>query len=324
MNGETDELIVKGAWPRLDRFLQEQIQGLSRSQMQKLIRGGRVLVNGQCVKVGHTLANGDRVWVSRPEPEEMAEPEPSTPDPTVLFEDAHILVVDKPAGLVVHRAEGYRGYALADWLLARRPEVARLSGDRERRGIVHRLDRDTSGVMVMAVSEKALVRLQRAFRERRVDKTYLALARGCPFPFEGAIEAPLGRDAADRTKMTVVADGGRFARSEYAVVAETPRYCALSVRLITGRTHQIRVHLAAIGHPVVGDRVYGHSGDRLAPRQMLHAWRLTLNHPQTGETLTFEAPLPSDLREAMASLGLVIDDDVVIGSRSTVNTRSED
>jgi len=324
VNGDTDELTVEGAWPRLDRFLQDRIAGLSRSQIQKLIRGGDVLVNGQHVKVGQALVNGDRVRVRMPEAESTTEPEPDTPNPTVLFEDEHVVVVAKPAGLVVHRAEGHRGYALADWLLARRPEVGRLSGDPERRGIVHRLDRETSGVMVMAVSEEALLALQQAFRERRVGKTYLALAHGCPTPAEGAIEAPLARDAAERTRMTVVSEGGRFARSEYAVIASTPRHSLLSVRLITGRTHQIRVHLAAIGHPVVGDRVYGHSGDRLAPRQMLHAWRLALDHPQTEKALTFEAPLPDDLIEAMNNLGLIIDDDVVSSSRSSVSMGSEE
>ena len=324
MNSEPDELIVEGRWPRLDRFLQERIAGLSRSQLQKLIRSGDVLVNGQRVKAGQALADGDHVRVSRPISETTAERERDTPDPTVLFEDAHIVVVDKPAGLVAHRAEGYGGFALADWLLARRPEVARLSGEPKRLGIVHRLDRDTSGVMVLAVSEMALLGLQQAFRERRIDKTYLALALGCPEPEEGAIEAPLKRDSAERTKMAIVADGGRYARSEYSVVAKTPRHSVLAVRLITGRTHQIRVHLAAIGHPVVGDRVYGHQSSRLASRQMLHAWRLGLRHPKTGESLQFMAGLPSDFRETMDSLGLRIDDGVVSAGYSVAHTLSEE
>jgi 23S rRNA pseudouridine1911/1915/1917 synthase len=221
----------------------------------------------------------------------------------VVYEDDDLLVVDKPAGMVVHPAYGHREGTLVNALLARYPGLA--VGDAGRPGIVHRLDRDTSGLIVVAKTEIALKHLRRQFKSRGVQKTYLALVHGRPPTSEGIIEAPVGRDPRQRKRMAVV-PGGRAARTRYRLLEELGNYALLAVWLETGRTHQIRVHLAWLGVPVAGDKVYGGGrGVRLTQRDMgldrqfLHAWRLSFEHPGGKGRVELEAPLPSDLQGAL-------------------------
>lgn len=291
----------EAAGERLDRWLADQFPDTTRSQVQKWIREGRVLVDGGSVsKGGVKLEGGERVTVFKPPPE-PALPQPESISLDVLYEDDQVLVVNKPAGLVVHPAPGHRSGTLVNALLAHYPELAQ--GDTERPGIVHRLDKDTSGVLVVAKNTAALEFLQRQFRRREVQKEYLALVHGHPDSTRGIIGAPIGRDPRHRQRLWVVPDG-RPATTEFEVIERFAGYTLLLVRPVTGRTHQIRVHLAAIGHPVVGDPVYGprRSGrDLPLKRHFLHAWRLTLTLPD-GRRMTFEAPLPPDLEETLAVL----------------------
>lgn len=294
---ESRELVAAGG-ERLDLFLAAQTPGVSRSRAQRLIAAGLVTVNGRRGRPGLQLKPGDRVVVRIPPPPpgELA-PEPLPLE--ILYEDDDLLVVNKPAGLTVHPGPGHASGTLAHALLAHRPELARV-GEALRPGIVHRLDRDTSGVMVVAKHEVARANLVRQLAERRVQKTYLALVRGEPRPPAGVIEAPLGRDPRHRQRMAVV-EGGREARTQYQVRERFAGAALLEVRPETGRTHQVRVHLAAIGHPVLGDPVYGRRSE-LVPRQFLHALRLRLRLPSSGEEREFEAPLPQDLEAALARL----------------------
>jgi 23S rRNA pseudouridine1911/1915/1917 synthase len=306
---ETVTLEAEGSGERLDVFVARRCTGLSRSFVQRLIREGRVTVGGRPGRAGQRLEQGDRVLVRMP-PEA---PEPLRPEPmplAIVYEDADLLVVDKPAGLTVHPAAGVRRGTLAAALLAYRPELAGVGGP-ERPGMVHRLDRDTSGLLVVAKNEAARAALARQWKERQVEKGYLALVHGRLEPPQGVIDAPIGRDTRHRQRMAVV-EGGRAARTAYRVqrylpvqqagLPETPRgrdiYSLVEVTPSTGRTHQIRVHFAALGHPLVGDRVYGRPSAVLG-RQFLHAHRLAFRHPVDGRPLEFESPLPEDLQVAL-------------------------
>ncbi len=310
---ETVTLEAEGSGERLDVFVVRRCSGLSRSLVQRLIREGRVTVGGRPGRAGQRLERGDCV-VARMRPDV---PQPLRPEPiplTIVYEDADLLVVDKPAALTVHPAAGVRRGTLAAALLAYRPELAGVGGP-ERPGIVHRLDRDTSGLLVVAKNEAARAALARQWKERQVEKGYLALVHGRLEPPQGVIDAPIGRDARHRQRMAVV-EGGRAARTAYRVrrylpagqagLPETPRgrdvYSLVEVTLSTGRTHQIRVHFAALGHPLVGDRVYGRPSTVLR-RQFLHAHRLAFRHPVDGRPLEFESPLPEDLQVALERVG---------------------
>jgi 23S rRNA pseudouridine1911/1915/1917 synthase len=218
----------------------------------------------------------------------------------VIYEDEDVIVVDKPAGLTVHPAPGHPSGTLVNALLAMAPELAE-GREMMRPGIVHRLDKDTSGLLVVAKSERARASLIHQLKEREVHKTYVALVRGVPDPAQGTIEAPVGRHPRNRKKMAVVASG-RDAETRYRVREVLDSFALLEVEPVTGRTHQVRVHLAAIGHPVVGDGVYGRSSPLVA-RQFLHAWRLAFELPSSGRLVEFESPLPADLRAALRSLG---------------------
>ncbi len=291
----------EAAEERLDRWLTAQFPDVSRSQVQKWIREGRVLLDSEPVsKGGVRLEGGERVTVLKPPPTPtVPEPEPIPLD--VLYEDDQVLVVNKPAGLVVHPAPGHPSGTLVNALLARYPQLAQ--DGMERPGIVHRLDKDTSGVLIVAKNTAALEFLQRQFRRREVQKEYLALVHGHPDSTRGVIGAPIGRDPRHRQRLWVVPEG-RPATTEFEVQERFPGYALLLVRPVTGRTHQIRVHLAAIGHPVVGDPVYGprRRGRELPlKRHFLHAWRLTITLPN-GRRVTFEAPLPEDLEKTLAVL----------------------
>jgi len=302
---ETVALEAEGSGERLDVFVVRRCPGLSRSLVQRLIREGRVTVGGRPGRAGQRLERGDRVVVRMP-PEA---PEPLRPEPiplTIVYEDADLLVVDKSAGLTVHPAAGVRRGTLAAALLAYRPELAGVGGP-ERPGIVHRLDRDTSGLLVVAKNEAARAALVRQWKEQQVEKGYLALVHGRLEPLQGVIDAPVGRDQRHRQRMAVV-EGGRAARTAYRVQrylqggpSDRDVYSLVEVTPSTGRTHQIRVHFAALGHPLVGDRVYGRPSAVLG-RQFLHAHRLAFRHPVDGRLLEFESPLPDDLRQALERL----------------------
>ena len=302
---ETVALEAEGSGERLDVFVARRCPGLSRSFVQRLIREGGVTVGGRPGRAGQRLEQGDRVVVRMP----AEAPEPLRPEPiplTILYEDADLLVVDKPAGLTVHPAAGVRRGTLAAALLAYRPELAGVGGP-ERPGIVHRLDRDTSGLLVVAKNEAARAALVRQWKEQQVEKGYLALVHGRLEPLQGVIDAPVGRDQRHRQRMAVV-EGGRAARTAYRVQrylqggpSDRDVYSLVEVTPSTGRTHQIRVHFAALGHPLVGDRVYGRPSAVLG-RQFLHAHRLAFRHPVDGRLLEFESPLPDDLRQALERL----------------------
>ncbi len=301
------EIQVSGEKDRLDRFLAAQVPELSRSAAQRLIEAGQVTVNGEPVKASYKTRPGDRVVVLLPGDEPLKLVAEAIPL-QIVYEDTDLLVVDKPAGMVVHPAPGHSSGTLVNALLARYPELAVAGGDRP--GIVHRLDRDTSGLIVVARNDRTRRALQRQFKERQVHKAYLALLEGHLQPAWGRIEAPIGRDPHHRQRMTVL-PGGREALTEYHVLEQFAHsvgpaagdYSLVEAEPLTGRTHQIRVHFASIGHPVVGDAVYGRRRSRLAvPRQFLHARRLAFKHPRTGQRLEFEAPLPADLAAILALL----------------------
>nr|WP_290665820.1 RluA family pseudouridine synthase [Ardenticatena sp.] len=285
---------------RLDRWLAGQLPDLSRAAVQKLIAEGHVQVNGTIATKGGLKLRGTE-YVSAMLPK--APPDPLQPEPLpldILYEDGDVVVINKPPGLVVHPAPGHEGGTLVNALLARYPDLAQRDQS-ERPGIVHRLDRDTSGVLIVARHAEARRFLQRQFSRREAEKFYLAAVHGRPSSDHGLIDAPLGRDPRNRKKFAVV-PGGRPALTEFTVRELFPAYTLLKVRLVTGRTHQIRVHLASIGTPIVNDTVYGRR--RPEPglptqRQFLHAWRLRVQLP-SGEYRTFEAPLAPDLEETLA------------------------
>ncbi|MBP1706015.1 MAG: pseudouridine synthase, RluA family, partial [Chloroflexi bacterium] len=295
-------LVPEGGGGRADR-LAADLSGLSRSRVQKLIEDGHLTVDGQPVRARTAVAPGTVLVLEVPEPVPAgieAEPIPLS----VVHEDADVLVVDKPAGLVVHPSPGHWSGTLVNALLARSTEYGGIAGV-QRPGIVHRLDRDTSGLLIVAKTDLAQASLMAQLKARRVKKTYLALVAGSVESAVGRIEGPIGRDPANRKRMAVVPNG-RPATTGYRVRERLPGWTLLEVDLVTGRTHQIRVHLAAIGHPVAGDQVYGTGTARRGPdgleRLFLHAWRLVFSSPSTGDLVRLEAPLPDGLEAALAGL----------------------
>jgi 23S rRNA pseudouridine1911/1915/1917 synthase len=290
---------------RLDVWLRGALPDYSRARLQGLIKEGRVQVDGRPVKAAHRLAVGERISVSIPDAA-PAVLRPQSIPLDVLYEDADIVVVNKPAGLVVHPAAGHADGTLANALLHRCRDLTGIGGEL-RPGIAHRLDKDTSGVLVAAKTETALNGLVAQFKARTVHKDYLALVWGVPRPASGAIETPIGRSRHDRKKMSAAPARGRPALTRYATVETFGALAALlRVTIATGRTHQIRVHLTHLGHSVVGDRQYGRRRPEPLPvepaRQMLHAARLAFAHPRTGAPLAFEAPLPADMQSLLAAL----------------------
>lgn len=294
-------LTVDEGSERLDRYVAKRLADKSRSQVQKLIQEGLISVNGQVVKPGHLLSEGDQVKVAIP-PDEPWELEPAELPIDVLFENGDVIVVNKPAGMPVHPSYGHRRDTLLNALLAHYPDLGRME-DKLRPGVVHRLDMDTSGVLIVARNEKALRFLQAQFKARTAEKVYLTLTEGHLEPHRGAIEAPIGRDPKHRRRMAVVRKNGKEARTEYQVREYISSYTLLEAYPRTGRTHQIRVHLASIGHPIAGDAVYGsRKRSRPFPRQFLHAWRISIVLPGTVQTQDFEAQLATDLQEALDKL----------------------
>jgi 23S rRNA pseudouridine1911/1915/1917 synthase len=284
------------AGERLDRFLASLPEVSSRNAAERLLANGAVLLDGVPRGKSHRLAGGEEVEFEPPEQADgrlIAE----SMSLQISWEDEHLLVVDKPAGLVVHPAPGHAHGTLVHGLLAH--DAA--GGDEERPGIVHRLDRDTSGLMVVARSEEAHRRLQSLVRRHELERRYLALVAGRPRSRRGRIEAPIGRDRRDPFRRSLDTDSPRPAVTHFELTELLPRHALLDVRLETGRTHQIRVHLAAIGLPVAGDAVYGRPRELGLERQFLHAFRLAFPHPLTGEAVEAESPLPSDLETALAA-----------------------
>ena len=279
------------AGERLDAFLAGPLG--SRARAQRLIDDGLVLVDGAPRPKRHRLRGGESVTVEEVEP--PPQDDRSDAPYEVRYEDGDLLVVDKPAGVVVHPARGHRTGTLAQALAGR----AAGGPDPWRAGIVHRLDRDTSGLLVVAKTEEAHRRLRALMKARRIEREYLALVEGRPPARTGTIDAPLGRDRRERKRMSVDTDVPRTAVTHFAVERALPASTLLRVRLETGRTHQIRAHLQAIGHPVAGDPEYGRAGLYGLERQFLHAARLAFDHPITGRRVDVESPLPQDLVAAL-------------------------
>ncbi len=302
----------------MDLWLAKARIGLSRNRLQKLIDDGRVLVNGRAGKSSLKLKVGDKLAVTVPPRRQgrvLAESAPLT----VVYEDAALLVLDKPAGIVVHPGAGVQSGTLVNALLHHAPELASVGGE-GRPGIVHRLDRDTSGLLVVARTEEAYLALTSALRDRLVKRVYHAIVWGDPGPSDGIIDLPVGRDPKDRKRMAVIrGPGGKLARTRWRVLERYGMATLIEAKLETGRTHQIRVHLTALRHPVVGDPTYGGRVKkmlslrqsersladallRLLKRQALHAVELEFVHPTTGLTLRFQSEPPSDIREALDRL----------------------
>ena len=308
------EAPASAAGERVDVYL-ARVLDQPRNRVQNLLRRGLVTAGGSPLKPSYVLRGGEEIAYRLPPPPStrpLAEPGPLS----VIHEDEDLLVVDKPAGLIVHPGSGVSGGTLVNRLLHHRPGIAGV-GSAERPGIVHRLDAGTSGALAVACSDAAYRRLSRAFAEREVDKVYLAVVYGRPEPPQGQIELPIGRDPAVRTRMAVVstARGGRPAISRYRLLAETPGVALLELKILTGRTHQIRVHCKAIGHPLVGDPTYGESRWRnlepsmrrplrAFPRPALHALRLTLPGFAGAPSRAFTAQVPEDLLTLCRACGL--------------------
>ncbi len=287
---------------RLDRWLVVQMPELSRARIQTLIRGGFVQLDGGGAKPSTRLTSGARVTIEVP-PDPLAAVAPEPMDLAILHEDDDIVVVNKPSGLVVHPAAGHERGTLVNGLLHERTLAP--GNDPSRPGIVHRLDKATSGAIVVAKSERASASLVEQFKARSVAKTYVALVHGVLADADGRIDAPIGRHPKHAREQAVRADGGKAALTDFRVLRAWEDRTLLAAFPRTGRTHQIRVHMAAIGHPVVGDTLYGQGAD--AESLMLHAWKLALDHPATGERMAFTAALPPRFRsvaEGLAELEL--------------------
>ncbi len=316
MSGRVERLVFTitpdCAGTRLDRCLSKLIPGSSRAYLQKLIREGLVRCGGPVVTLPrYPVHPGELVEVTVPAPKDPEAPLAAEPFAfPILYEDASMLVIDKPAGVVVHPAAGNPDGTVVNALLGRYPGMAEDFADSSRRpGIVHRLDKDTSGCLVIAKTPNAQFHLGTAFAERLTSKTYLAIVRGIPRRDSGEIANNIGRHPVNRQKMAIVERGGKLAITRYRVLKRgwidgTP-VALMEVKIATGRTHQIRVHMASLGMPVLGDALYGGRVTGLeVPRQLLHAWHLSVPHPETGEMLEFEAPVPEDFlafRERISS-----------------------
>ena len=295
----TLRLAADRAGVRLDLYISQSCNELSRSSVQKLISSGHVTVNDLMARPSSKVKLGDTIVINVPVPEAapalVAEQIPLN----VLYEDNDILVIDKPAGIAVYPAPGHPSHTLMNAVLAHFPDISNIDGS-VRPGIVHRLDKDTSGVMVVAKNKSAQLDLYAQLKGRRVLKKYLVLVKGYPSPEQGVIEAPIGRHPRDRKRMAVVS-GGREARTVYRVTRRFSGYSLVEVTLLTGRTHQIRVHFSRMGWPVAGDAVYGVRTSFLE-RQFVHARRLGFHLPSSGEWVEFSSRLPQDLEEALEQI----------------------
>ena len=303
MDGETVKFVFEGKEERLDKFLVQHLPDFSRSRLQNVIKEGFVLVDEKVVtKTGFVLATNDQVSVTLP-PIRPVDIIPEAIPLNIIFENDDLAVIDKPAGMVVHPAAGHANGTLVNAIMAHDPDLEGVGGE-QRPGIVHRLDKDTSGLILVAKNDRSLHWLQDQFRLRLVRKIYLALTDGHPPTPTGRIEAAIGRDPSHRKQMAIVADEkGREAASEYQVIETFPHYTLIEVHPETGRTHQIRLHLNLIGCPIVGDTLYGRKHPSLPlSRQFLHAARLTITLPGEHAPRMFESPLPPDLQGILDDL----------------------
>jgi len=300
------EFTVENEGERLDKILVARLGEYSRSQIQTLITDGAVTVDGQSAKPGHRMKGGERVVVNIPEEEEHVI-EPQQIDLDIVYEDDDIAVIEKAAGMVVHPGIGNEDGTLVHALLWHYPDMVNMQDDPRaegRMGIVHRLDKDTSGLIVIAKNIDALVHLMAQFKERTTDKTYLAMVERLPKTMLGRIDAPIGRDPKQRKRMGVV-NGGKDAVTEFEVIDTEFRdgRALVRIKIETGRTHQIRVHMAFVGAPIIGDTVYGFNRQRIGlKRNFLHAHELAFDHPTTGERLTFTSALPPGLQNTLDKL----------------------
>ena len=283
---------------RLDRFLALALPQFSRSRLQALIRAGDVRLQGKAARTRETVRAGDVVRLTEPQVQEIDAQAEEIPL-EILFEDDDLLVLNKPAGLVVHPGAGNQTHTLVNALLHHCANLSGIGG-KQRPGIVHRLDKETSGCLVVAKNDAAHQHLSRQFAEREVKKIYLALVAGTLKKPRGIIDAAIARHPVQRKKMAVNQTRGRIARTDYRVLQSGGGLSLVECALHSGRTHQIRVHLHHLGYPVIGDSLYGKKA--AAPRQMLHAWKLGFTHPRTGERHFLEAPIPEDFRSLMARL----------------------
>ncbi|MSV35206.1 MAG: RluA family pseudouridine synthase [Bryobacterales bacterium] len=288
---------ARDAGKRLDHYVQEHVKDVSRSRLQSWIKEGRVLVNGAPSKASHLLRAGETVEISPADPPPL-EAAPEDLPIEILYEDASVIALNKPAGLVVHAGAGAESGTLVNRLVHHFATLSQVGGGL-RPGIVHRLDKGTSGVILVARHDAAHQALAAQFAGRTVEKVYLALVHGKVRNEQGRITSPIARDPERRIRMTTRLDTGRSALTEYRVRERFDKLTYLEVRIGTGRTHQIRVHLASIGHPVVGDKLYGAP---VAERIFLHAYSISFTSPASGERVTVEAPLASELTEWLARL----------------------
>ena len=287
---------------RLDQFLAKQLPEYSRSRLQQLILGGFVQLNNVTTRPRQIVRSGDKIELIEP-PLEKIETRPEPIPLEILFEDDDLIVINKVAGLTVHPGAGHREHTLVNALLSHCATLSGIGG-KERPGIVHRLDKETSGCLVAAKNDVAHRELSKQFAARTVEKIYLALVAGKLRKATGIIEEKIGRHPVHRQRMSVTCSRGRTAKTEYRVIRSSDQASLIECRLHSGRTHQIRVHLHHLGHPVLGDKIYAPKVTKNYPRQMLHAWKLGFRHPRSGERKTFAAPLPDDFDQAIATVGL--------------------
>ena len=287
---------------RLDLFLVKSLPEFSRSRVQQLIRAGFVRRNGATTRPNQLVRTSDKIEVIEPPPEKI-QTEPEAIPLTILYEDDDLIVINKVTGMTVHPGAGHREHTLVNALLHHCSTLSGIGG-KERPGIVHRLDKETSGCLVVAKNDLIHRELSRQFADRTVEKIYLALVAEKLRKPTGVIEERIGRHPVHRQRMSVTTKRGRTAKTEYRVVRSNEEASLIECRLHSGRTHQVRVHLHHLGHPVLGDKVYGARLVKNFPRQMLHAWKLGFRHPRTGEWKQFQASVPDDFKEAVAGTGL--------------------
>ena len=287
---------------RLDLFLAKSLPEFSRSRIQQLIRAGFVRVGGAITRPHQAVRSGDEVEVKEPPPEKI-QTEPEAIPLTILYEDDDLIVINKAAGMTVHPGAGQREHTLVNALLHHCSTLSGVGG-KERPGIVHRLDKETSGCLVAAKNDVAHRELSKQFTARAVEKVYLALVAGKLRKETGVIENKIGRHPVHRQRMSVNSPRARSAKTEYRVLRSSDQASLVECKLHSGRTHQIRVHLHHIGNPVLGDKIYAARFAKDFPRQMLHAWKLGFRHPRSGEWKHFEAPLPDDFNRAITVAGL--------------------
>ena len=287
---------------RIDLYLVTALPEFSRTRIQQLIRAGFVRLNGTTIRPNELVRAGDQIELTNPRTEKI-ETRPEAIPLETLFEDDDLIVINKPAGMTVHPGAGHHEHTLVNALLHHCSTLSGIGG-KERPGIVHRLDKETSGCLVAAKNDIAHRELSKQFATRTVEKIYLALVGGRVRKQIGVIEEKIGRHPVHRQRMSVASPRGRAAKTEYGVLRSNEQASLMECRLHSGRTHQIRVHLHHLGHAVLGDKIYAPRFAKNFSRQMLHAWKLGFRHPRTGEWKNFEAPLPDDFKQAVALTGL--------------------